>query len=448
MTVSAHNTPKVKAAPPSSPLHPAAQPPTARRMSKGRIGAVIAALAVSVGALLLIVRHNRPEAPKYETVLVERGSLQAKITATGTLSALVTVTVGSQVSGRIQALFADFNSPVKKGQKIAQIDPQLFQAAVENARANLAAAKGQLDVAKAKALDAHRQFTRSKEMSERKLIAQADLDTAESNSLAADAQVESNAGNLQQAQAQLHQAVVNLDYTNIISPINGVIISRAVDVGQTVAATMTAPTIFTIAEDPAKMQVDSSVTEADVGKLQPGMKAFFTVDAYPGEKFVGTIRQIRNAATIVQNVVTYDAVIDVDNKELKLKPGMTANVTVIYAERAEVLKLSNAALRFHPPRDFDNTDKPSDKTGGDAKKKERQPDDTRRTVYVVRGEKMERAKIKTGLSDGTASEVLEGDLVEGDKLVTEILDDKSAGAPRNGAAAGGGGQRGGPRMPF
>ena len=411
-------------------------------MSQRRTAAIVAALVSGAGALVWLIHGHRPEAPKYETTLVERGGLQAKVTATGTLSALVTVSVGSQVSGRIQALFADFNSPVKKGQKIAQIDPQLFQAAVENARANHAAAKGQLNVSKAKALDAHRQYARSKEMSEKKLIAQADLDTAQTNMLAADAQVESNDGNLQQAQAQLHQAIVNLEYTSITSPMNGVVISRAVDVGQTVAATMTAPTIFTIAEDPRKMQVDSSVTEADVGKLQPGMKAFFHVDAYPGEKFNGVIRQIRNAATIMQNVVTYDAVIDVDNSDLKLKPGMTANVTVIYSQREEALMLGNAALRFHPPREAMGdgaTKSPATRSGAGKKQVDRE--DGTRTVWVLREGKIKAVQIKIGLTDGTTTEIVEGGLVEGDELVTEISDDKKSGA------VSGSGQRG-PRMPF
>src|SRR5262249_24654508 len=253
---------------------------------------------------------------------------------------------GSQVSGRIAALNADFNSAVTKGQVIARIDPQLFQAAVAQAQANLIADEGNLTKAKVQAVDAERQYKRSKALSERNLVAHAD--TAQANFDAARANIEAAKGEVARSRAGLNQAKVNLDYTNIVSPINGVVISRNVDVGQTVAASLQAPTLFTIAEDLKKMQVDTNVAEADVGKLAPDMTATFTVDAYAGERFRGKVRQIRNAPQPVQNVVTYDAVIDVDNPDLKLRPGMTANVTFIYADKRGALRIPNAALRFRP----------------------------------------------------------------------------------------------------
>jgi HlyD family secretion protein len=377
---------------------------------------------------------------RYETVKVEKGRIVAKVTATGTLSALVTVQVGSQVSGRIQQIFVDFNSPVAKGQLIAKIDPQLFEAAMAQARANYVAARGNLSKAQAQALDAARQYRRARALAERQLIAQAEVDTAQTNADVAAAQVEAAQGSVEQAKAALHQAQINLAYTNISSPTNGVVISRNVDVGQTVAASLQAPTLFLIAEDLAKMQVDTSVAEADVGKLKAKMAATFTVDAYPSERFTGAIRQIRNAPQTVQNVVTYDAVIDVDNTELKLKPGMTANVTFIYAERDEVVRLANAALRFRPPpellarvqRDHGTTAEERHRRGtalpgnasalppADASQRFREsggPD--RRTVWVLRGDLPEMVPVRIGISDGTFTEVVEGNLQAGDRLVID-----------------------------
>ncbi|HKP57073.1 MAG TPA: efflux RND transporter periplasmic adaptor subunit, partial [Polyangiales bacterium] len=286
--------------------------------------------------------------PRFETTQLSRGPIVAKVTASGTLSALVTVQVGSQVSGRIKKLHATFNSEVKKGQVIAELDPQLFKAALEQSRANHSAAKGDLLKAKVQAADAERQLTRTRELAQRNLVAQAELDTAQANADVANAQVAASSGRLEQARAALNQAEVNLTYTTISSPIDGVVISRNVDEGQTVAATMQAPILFVIAEDLRKMQVDTSVAEADVGKLKPEMAASFTVDAYPSERFEGKVRQIRNSPQTVQNVVTYDAVVDVQNPELKLRPGMTANVTFVFADAADALRVPNAALRFRP----------------------------------------------------------------------------------------------------
>src|SRR5713101_2724753 len=365
----------------------------------------------------------------YETVKVEKGRIVAKVTATGTLSALVTVQVGSQVSGRIQQIFVDFNAPVKKGQLIAKIDPQLFEAAVEQARANYVAAQGNLRKAQA--------------LAERQLNAQADVDTAQTNNDAAAAAVEAAKGSVEQAKAALHQAEINLAYTNIISPTNGVVISRSVDVGQTVAASLQAPTLFLIAEDLSKMQVDTSVAEADVGKLKAAMAATFTVDAYPSERFTGSVRQVRNAPQSVQNVVTYDAVIDVDNAELKLKPGMTANVTFIYAERDEVVRLPNAALRCRPPpellarvqRDHGTTagERHGRGTALPGNASASPPADTsqqshesggpdRRTVWVLHEDLPEMVPVRIGISDGTLTEVVEGNLQAGDRVVIDASD--------------------------
>ncbi|MEK6806949.1 MAG: efflux RND transporter periplasmic adaptor subunit [Pseudomonadota bacterium] len=350
----------------------------------------------------------------YSTVKVERGPLTARVTATGTLSALITVQVGSQVSGRIQSLHADFNSKVKKGEVIARLDPQLFDAAVQSAQANLAAAEGNLARAKALATDAERQAQRAQEVFAQKLISQAERDTAQANAESARASVASSEGAVAQAKAALYQAKINLAYTVITSPTSGVVISRNVDVGQTVAAALQAPTLFTIAEDLRKMQVHTSVAESDVGKLTEGMEASFTVDAYPSERFRGAVSQVRNAPQILQNVVTYDAVIDVDNADLRLKPGMTANVNFVYAKRDDALLAPNAALRFRPPADLM-------KTGGTPAPKRGDGPANARTLWVLRETQPVPVQVEVGVSDGSQTEITGGELQAGDSLITEAV---------------------------
>jgi HlyD family secretion protein len=445
-----------------------------RLLKSKTLWAVIVLAIIAAGTTRVVLQRRAARPPvQWETTAVDRGRIVARVTATGILSALVTVQVGSQVSGRVQQLFVDFNSPVKKGQIIAKIDPQLFQASLEQARANFAAAEGTLLKAKVQANQAEIDFKRQQNLAERKLVAPADFDTAKSNLDAAKAQIAVNLGNLQQAKAALNQAKVNLAYTNIISPTDGVVISRSVDVGQTVAASLAAPTIFVIAEDLRKMQVDTSVAEADVGKLTAGMDATFVVDAYPGERFKGKVRQIRNAAQTVQNIVTYDAVIDVDNSELKLRPGMTANVNFVFANRDDVLRIPNAALRFRPsPEVFTalKLDPKRARTGDDAASGKgpagggakgpagmgaRQhagggaaagTDDApdRKIVWVLGGSVPRSTRIKTGTSDGTKTEVVEGALAEGDQVIIDAtLTDpaKPSASMIPGAPAGGPGRR-------
>jgi HlyD family secretion protein len=409
-----------------------------------------ALLAVAAALIAAVVAWrwtpgSKPK-PQMETAKLERGRIVAKVTASGTLSAIVTVQVGSQVSGRIAELRADFNSRVTRGQLIAKIDPQLFQATVEQQRANLMAAQGNLAKAKAQAVDAQRQAERARALVDKKLIAQADADTAASNADALLAGVQAAEGQVAQSRAALHSAEVNLAYTDIRSPTNGVVISRSVDVGQTVAASLQAPTLFVIAEDLAKMQVDTSVAEADVGRLQAGMAATFTVDAYPSEVFKGEVRQVRNAPQTVQNVVTYDAVIDVANPDLKLKPGMTANVTFIYAEKSDVLKVPNAALRFKPPpgmlgeagatgrtgpRAEGGAGGPGSSGGPGGRPVARGPEALdRRTVWVLNDQLPSPVKVRTGISDGSFTEVVEGELEAGTVVVMD-----AAGPPSGFAAA-------------
>jgi HlyD family secretion protein len=434
--------------------------------------ALAVTILLAVGGLFAWKKFTGKTGPSYEFSKVEKGRIAPRVTATGTLSALVTVQVGAQVSGRIQELSADYNVAVKKGQTIAKIDPQLFEASLENAKANWVSAQGSLVRAQVQAQDAERQFKRNKDLLERKLVAQADVDTLEANWQAAVANIDVMKGNLAQAKAQWHQAEVNLDYTTIISPINGTVISRNVDVGQTVAASLSAPTLFVIAEDLQRMQVDTNVAEADVGKLEPGMKATFTVDAFPNERFKGTVRQVRNAPQTVQNVVTYDAVIDVENPELKLKPGMTANVTFVWADRQDVLKVSNAAIRFKPSAEAiaphpvavagiagGNGGGSSDGAaagheghgrhgnggnGGDGAWKK--PSDEK-TVWMLKEGRLEPVTIKIGVTDGTNTEVVSG-LNENDEVVTDSNEPGTQKPKQQQGPPGMGGPGGGMRMRF
>jgi len=369
-------------------------------------------LAVLVSGVIVYASSGRrgPDL-HFESAPVDRGRIVARVSAPGTLSALVTVQVGSQVSGRIEAVFIDFGSPVTKGQVIAQMDRQMFQAAVEQARGHRAAAKANLTRAEAQAEEAGRQLQRTNFLSARGLVSRAEAETRQAEYEAQNAGVAAARGRVAQARAAQHQAEVSLACSTIVSPINGVVISRNVDVGQTVAASLQSPTLFTIAENLRKMQVDTAVSEADVGKLRAGVAASFTVDAYPDERFQGVIRQIRDAARTVQNVVTYDAVVDVDNPDLELKPGMTANVTFVYAERADVLRLPSAALRFRPPPSLLDHRETADGARGSG----------RRSVWVLRGATPMALPVEVGISDGRYVELLAGDLREGDALVTDAV---------------------------
>jgi HlyD family secretion protein len=391
------------------------------------IGLVVV-VAVVVGYWRYVAARKPPEV-QYKTAPAEVRRIVGRVTASGTLSAIVTVQVGTQVSGRVSKLFADFNSQVKKGQLVAKIDPQLFLAAVAQSEANYAAAKAGVAKAQADAVNADKQYARTKALHEQNLAAQADLDTSEAAAADAHANIDSAKAAVLQAGAQLNQAKVNLDYTNISSPIDGIVISRNVDVGQTVAASLSAPVLFTIAQDLTKMQVDTNVAEGDVGRLQVGMPTFFTVDAFPGQRFKGKIRDIRNAATSLQNVVTYDAVIDVDNSDLRLRPGMTANVTVTYADRPQVLSVANGALRFRPPPSLAGSAAPAGSHGhkhGGASKDEAEA----RSIWVMRGGTPQQVSVHTGLSDGTVTEIVDGDLKEGEEVVTETSGAEEA-APRS-----------------
>jgi len=406
-------------------------------------------------------RAHLQNAITYETVPVERGSIQARVTATGNLNAVVDVLVSSQVSGNIEALYADWNSKVKKGQLVALIDPEIFQAQVDQASAtsrsaHAAALTAQAQLAKAKSdlssanaaeksaeaiaakdvaneANARAQWERSEMLLQEQIVAQQDYDTAKANYDASQAQVRADQAQIDaakqnmvsaqasvqvaqsqlesaqaqegQTQAALQQAQINLGHTRIMAPVDGTVVARRMDVGQTVAATLNPPVIFEIAQDLTKMQVDTNVDESDVGNIVKGQKATFIVDSYPDAIFHGTVADIRKAPIITQNVVTYDVVISVDNSDLKLLPGMTANVTILAAKMDDTLKVPNSVLRFRPSAAV------LKETGLPAVQADKSQ------VYVLAGGKLNHVPVRFGLSDGRYTAVSSSQLQAGAQVV-------------------------------
>ena len=312
---------------------------------------VLVLVAVGVGAGVYTMRRNQPE-PAVTAQQLSRGDIVDTVGATGTLEAVETVDVGTQVSGVVKELHADFNSIVRKGQLIARLDPSLIQTQIEQQSANVARAEADVERLKVALMDAEQKLDRARQMSERSLIPKTELETAEVNVKSAEAQIRSSEASLTQARAQLNNQRVNLGYTTIVAPIDGIVISRNVDQGQTVASSMNAPTLFVIAADLTKMQVVANIDEADVGRMRPGQNVNFRVDAFPNDTFRGTVQQVRLQPAVVQNVVTYSTVISVPNPDLKLKPGMTANANIEIARRTNALRIPNAALRFRPTNEM------------------------------------------------------------------------------------------------
>jgi HlyD family secretion protein len=313
-------------------------------MKKKIAVAMVLLIALAAGGWYFY--QKKENGVQFRTVQVIRGDLRATVTATGTVNAVTTVLVGTQVSGTIKEIFVDFNSPVKKGQLLAQIDPELSQTRVAQARANLQSAEAGVEKATAVLRDANRTFERNRTLWERNYIARSELDASETSQQSATAQLSVAKAQVGQARAALQQEETNLQYTRILSPVDGVVISRNVDVGQTVAASFQTPTLFSIAQDLTRMQIETNVDEADIGRIRVGQMVQFTVDAYPDNLFPGSVAEVRNAPTTIQNVVTYTVVVKVANPELMLKPGMTANVSIITASEKNVLKVPNAAIRF------------------------------------------------------------------------------------------------------
>ena len=442
-------------------------------MAKRKLLMIGAAGVLAVG-LSAWTALRGPGDPQYRTATVTRGDIASTVSATGTPNAVVTVQVGSQVSGNISALYADFNTPVKKGQVVARIDPQIYQARVDQARATLNAAqtavanaeaqieKSKADVAnaeasvataKANAVHAQSAVTDAKNKLDRRLqlvkdgvmsqedgeTAQSTYDQAVANLDAGNAQVKAAQENVNaaqaevqvadtglasakaqvsQAQAALAQAQADLDHTYITAPVDGVVVSRNIDVGQTVAASLQAPTLFTIAQDLTKMQVDTNVSEADVGRVRVGMPATFTVDAYPGQVFQGAVTSIRKAAINVQNVITYDVVIGFSNPDQKLFPGMTANVKILVVEHHDALKIPSAALRFRPE---------GVKPEGARPERARLNPGTNQVWVVDEHNQPKPVAVTLGITDGATTEVTGGALKQGDRVIVASLNKKEGG---------------------
>ena len=430
---------------------------------------ILILLALLVGVGLFTAFQMRNKGPvQYYTARVESGEIKQVVEATGTINAVTTVQVGSQVSGSISRLYVDFNSHVRKGQLIAQIDPALFEGALsqakadsENAEANLAVAIANTAKAKASEVQMRADYERNLGLGKQGVVSQQALDLAKANAESATAQVTAALAQEKQARAQVQQkqaavqvAQTNLDYTTIHAPIDGTVVARNVDVGQTVAASLQAPTLFVIAQDLTKMQVYAKTDESDVGQIRPGQQVIFKVDAYPRDSFTGTVSQVRMNSTVVQNVVTYDTIIDFSNPDLRLFPGMTAYVSIPVATAAKALKIPNGALRYKPDLSADEVralyqkygipegsgqrpqsgaaDVAPSKATGKAGPKY----DTQVVWKLLADKSLQPIRIKTGITDHTFTEMVElinGDLKPEDDLVTGVAQGStSSGATRPG----------------
>lgn len=377
-------------------------------LSKTTVLLVGLILAAGVAAYSYWPNGKSPPSERYRTQTVDRGDIVQTITANGTLNPVVLVNVGTQVSGTVRKIHADFNDRVKEDQVLAELDPALFQAQVRQSEANVLAAQAALALARIK-------IDRVATLQQKNLVAKEELDIARQ-------QVDAATAQLKLAEAQLERDRINLRNSVIRSPISGVVVARSVDVGQTVAANFQTPTLFQIAQDLRQMQINTSIAEADVGSLQPNMPASFAVDAYPDQRFQGRIRQIRLNPTIQQNVVTYNVVVDVDNADGRLLPGMTAYVSVNAAERKNVLRVPNAALSFQPRRDDEEEDKP------------RPPAKERKTQVHVLDErgKLKPVPVETGITDNALTEIVSGDLKPGERVVTRDARKRDAGGSGSG----------------
>jgi HlyD family secretion protein len=453
-------------------------------MSKRLLMFVVLVAALLGGGLFYYRSLQGAKVPTPVTAEVTRGDVIAKVDATGTLAPVTTVQVGSQVSGTVKALYVDYNAQVRKNQVIAELDPSLFQTQVDQARATLIKSQSDVDRAKVEVDDSNSKLKRAQELYEQKLISRNDLETAQSTAMQAEAALKSAEAQVTQAQASLNQADVNLGHTIIRSPIDGTVISRNVDVGQTVAASMSAPTLYVIAQDLTHMQVSASIDESDIGRIDSGQPVTFRVDAYPQQTFRGTVKQVRLDAKTEQNVVSYTTMIDVPNKDLRLKPGMTANVTVQTAANQDALRVPNAALRFTPtPELFAalGQEAPQQLAGGGGGRgmagaagtagqaagtrvgaaggqerpqfaqmtpEQRAEFRARRAaagdppagapgagvggggfgrVWAIREGKLQVVRVRTGVTDGATTAILGGELKEGDRVVTGITEPGASG---------------------
>ncbi len=361
------------------------------------------ALAVIVGgAALSLMLKDDVKVGSYITHKLAKGDIVEKITASGTINPISTINIGTQVSGTISEIYVDYNSKVTKNQLLAQIDPALFEATVGQRRAALSVAKAEVQVAENEVDYAKKNLDRIKKLNASRYSADKELDLAEKEYNNAVAQLALKKAQVEQNQAALDSAETELRYTKIISPVDGIVVSKEVEVGQTVAASFQTPTLFNVAEDLTKMQIEASVVEADIAKVHNGQEVEFSVDSFPDEVFIGKVTQVRNEAINTSNVVTYEVIIEVDNKDLKLKPGMTANVEIITANKKDVFLVPNKALRFYITDENGDTKRYKDKG-----------------IWVLDGNTPERIVIKTGVADDDFTEISADGLTEGMKVILE-----------------------------
>lgn len=377
---------------------------------------ILTLILILIFGFIFIIKKIEDK-PKYELKQVEKREIIETVEASGTINPVKTVSIGSQVSGMIKEIYVDFNSQVKQGQLLAQIDPSLFQAQVDKARGDLNAARANYQQTKSMVIYDEANYKRYKELYKNRYVSKNDLDLAEATYKSDLAKLHAMSALISQTSATLQNNLTNLRYAKIISPVNGVVVSRAVDVGQTVAASFQTPTLFTVAQDLTKMQIEVSVSEADIGKVKVGQEVNYTLDGYPNEIFKGKVTQVRISPTTVSNVVTYTVITGVDNDDEKLKPGMSANVSIITNKKENVLCVDNAAMRFTP---LEITKGKKFKEQG---------------IWVLKNKKPLRLNIKTGITDSDFTEIISNEIKEGDDAIIGILDkkkktDKIKGPPR------------------
>lgn len=360
----------------------------------------MAGMVLLLGVLLFGCEDDSANA--YITKKVKKGEIIEKVTASGIINPISTINIGTQVSGTISEIYVDYNTKVKKDQILAQIDPSLFQATVAQRKAALDIAKAQVNVVKNDIVYYKKHLDRVKKLNKSQYSADKELESAQRDYDNAIAQLALNEAQVSQAEAALQAAEIDLRYTRIVSPVDGIVVSKVVEVGQTVAASFQTPTLFNVAEDLTKMQIETSVVEADIAKVKDGQKVEFSVDSFPDEIFTGIVTQVRNEAITTSNVVTYEVIIEIDNHELKLKPGMTANVEIITSQKEDALLVPNKALRFYVTDANGETKRYSDKG-----------------VWTIQNGKLKRIVVKTGISDEDYTEILEGNLREGMSVVLE-----------------------------
>lgn len=361
---------------------------------------VVAGMVLLLGVLLFGCEDDSANA--YITKKVKKGEIIEKVTASGIINPISTINIGTQVSGTISEIYVDYNTKVKKDQILAQIDPSLFQATVAQRKAALDIAKAQVNVVKNDIVYYKKHLDRVKKLNKSQYSADKELESAQRDYDNAIAQLALNEAQVSQAEAALQAAEIDLRYTRIVSPVDGIVVSKVVEVGQTVAASFQTPTLFNVAEDLTKMQIETSVVEADIAKVKDGQKVEFSVDSFPDEIFTGIVTQVRNEAITTSNVVTYEVIIEIDNHELKLKPGMTANVEIITSQKEDALLVPNKALRFYVTDANGETKRYADKG-----------------VWTIQNGKLKRIVVKTGISDEDYTEILEGNLREGMSVVLE-----------------------------